>query len=177
MNLMRIALGFLLITQAMDLLMKSLYLPIILFAMIFTKTASADEQAEIEAGKLLDIMQMQKTMDAAIPIVVDAMLKVNPKIVPLKGVILDFMSKYMSYETLKPSYVELYTTMFTTTELIELTAFYSTPTGKKLISKQAYIFEQGSQLGKNNVQKHMPELEKMLQEEIVRIQLQQEQNV
>ena len=156
--------------------MKNLHLPLLLLALIFSNTTSADDQAKIEAGKLLDAMQMQKTLDAAFPIVIDAMLKVNPKIVPYKGVMLDFISKHMSYKALKPSYVELYSTQFTATELIELTTFYSTPTGKKLVEKQPYLIEQGSQLGVKSVQDHMPELEKMLSEEIARIKLQEDQN-
>lgn len=165
-----------LIIQLMDHSMKCLYLPLLLLALIFSNTASADEQAKIEAGKLLDAMQVQKTLDIAIPITLDGLIKQSPKLEPYKGVLLDFLTKHMSYEALKPAFITLYSSEFTAVELAELTAFYSTPTGKKLIDKQPFLYEQGSQIGAKRVQDNIPELEKMLSEEIARIKLQEDQN-
>ena len=156
--------------------MSYFHLPLIIIALIISNSASADEQAKIQAGKLLDAMQVQKTLDVAIPITLDGLLKQSPKLVPYKGVMLDFLTKHMSYEALKPALITLYSSEFTETELVELSTFYSTPTGKKFIHKQPSLFEQGSQIGAKRVQDNLPELEKMLSEEMARIKLQEEQN-
>jgi hypothetical protein len=120
-------------------------------------------------------MQMQKTLDTSIPIMLNAMLMQNSKLIPFKGVMLDFISKHMSYVALKPAYVELYSREFTADELVELTAFYSTETGKKYIQKQPSLFEQASQIGRKSVENNMAELEKVLSDEMVRIQLEEAQ--
>lgn len=151
--------------------MKYLHITALLITLIFCNNASAESNAQTEAEKLLDAMQLQKTLDAAIPIMLDTMLKHKPKIVPYKGVMLDFLSKYMSYAALKPAYIEIYANEFTAEELTEMTAFYSTQTGKKLIEKTPSIMTRTSHLGEKSFQDHMPEFEKMLGEEMTRIQL------
>ncbi|TWR29979.1 DUF2059 domain-containing protein [Mucilaginibacter pallidiroseus] len=75
-----------------------------------------------------------------------------------------FMAKYISWELLKDQMAVLYAKEFTEKELKDLTAFYNTPLGKKLNSKQPILLQKGAEMGQLAVQSHQSELEKMMQD-------------
>lgn len=102
--------------------------------------------------------------------VVDAMLSTQIGSVPeqyrekFKQVMKTFMGKYFTYEVLKPRILKMYTDEFTEAELIELTKFYSSPTGKKYASKITGLTEKGMNMGRQVVEENKPELQSMMQE-------------
>lgn len=117
------------------------------------------------AQDLLAAMQIDKTYDQTVEASVDMQIKQNPMIAPYKKVMLQFFSKYMSWESLKEDVAKIYTDEFTIKELKELTAFYETPTGKKAALRLPVLMNKGAQLGISRVQAHMGELQQMIQEE------------
>ena len=130
----------------------------------------ADDAAEAEAEKLLSVMNMEKVMDESITQMVDVQLQQQPTLAPFKSVMLKFFKKHMSWESLKFEMVYIYSKTFTAQELNELTAFYSTPTGKKAIEKMPTLMAQGAQVGAARIQENMSELQAMIKEESVRLQ-------
>ncbi len=149
--------------------MKHLWLAMLICAAIFSNSASADEAAQVEAGKMLDSLKMQPSLDKAIDVMLDAQLKQNPNIVPYKEVMLEFLGKYMSYEALRPDLIAMYSTEFTSSELVEIRKFYSTPAGQKYIERLPALISKSSELGGRSVQDHLPELEQMIEKEMDRI--------
>lgn len=149
--------------------MKHLALAILISSLFFGNSASADDAAKAEAGKLLDAINMDASLNQTINIMLDAELKQNPNIVPYKNVMLEFISKYMSYEALKPRLVELYSTEFSASELRQLRMFYSTPVGQKYIARLPTLISKGAELGGKSVQDHLPELEQMIENEMERL--------
>jgi len=81
-----------------------------------------------------------------------------------KQVMKAFMSKYFTYEVLKPRILKMYADEFTEAELNELTKFYSSPTGKKFASKMTGLLEKSMDMGRKVVEEHRPELESMMKE-------------
>ncbi len=123
-----------------------------------------------EAENLLDKMGMQDLLERSTEQMLDLQIQQNAALKPFKHVMLKFLKKHMSYESLKPDMVAIYADAFTESELKELNAFYSTPTGKKTIQKLPELMVKGSQLGALRVQQNMQELQQMIAAEAERLQ-------
>lgn len=100
--------------------------------------------------------------------VVNTMLKTQLGSVPeqhrekFMSVMKEFMGKYFNYETLKPSLAKIYADEFTEKELVELTKFYSSETGKKFATKTAMLMQKGVAIGQKAVEEHKDELTEMI---------------
>lgn len=132
--------------------------------------AFADSAAEEEAEKLLNAVGMDEVLSQSMAQMLDVQLQQNPALVPYKEVMLEFLGKYMSYESLKPDMIRIYSEAFTASELREINAFYATDVGRKTIEKMPVLMAQGSQIAVARVQENMGELQSMIQAESERIQ-------
>lgn len=130
----------------------------------------ADDTSKKEAEILLNTLGLDKALEQATAQMLDVQLKQNPTLVPYKQVMLRFFNKYMSYDSLKPEMVEIYSEAFTASELKEIVAFYKTPTGKKSIQKMPELMAKGGELGAQRVQDNIQELQEMIRIESERIQ-------
>lgn len=145
--------------------MKKLLVSITASLLIFTSPLSfADKAAEIEAEKLLGIMNMESFMEQSMNQMLELQFQQDPKMKPYKSVMIEFFKKYMSWESLKPEYVRIYVKEFTASELREMNAFYSTETGQKAIQKMPDLFAQGAKIGASRVQNNAAELRTMIKE-------------
>ncbi len=142
--------------------------------MALTGSASADAGARQEAEILLAGLNLDTALTQSIEEMLDLQLRQNPSLVPFKSVMLDFLRKYMSYESLKKEMVDIYAEAFTATELREINAFYQTPTGAKTIRLMPELMAKGGQLGAQKVQDNMEELQRMLTAEARRIKARQD---
>jgi hypothetical protein len=136
----------------------------------------ADKASEAEAAKLLDTMDMQTALENVIDAMLDAQIQQKPEMAPYKDVMHAFFSKYMSYSALKPQFVTTYATEFSASELSEARAFYSTPTGKKFLSKMPTLMSKGAEIGTQSIQDHIPELQEAIRNESKRLQALQQAN-
>jgi hypothetical protein len=144
--------------------------PVIVLALFLTgvtTTSSADETSHRAAAEeILTLTNTEKVMQAAMDTMLDAQLKANPTLEPVKDVMKRFLAKYLSFAAVKEDMITLYVTEFTEEELKELAAFYRTPTGKKAIEKLPVLFQKGAEIGTKRVQEHLPELQQMIQAEL-----------
>jgi hypothetical protein len=125
----------------------------------------ADEKSHRKAAEnLLKEMNMEKQLVASIDQMVDLQVKTNPQLAPFKEVMKKFLNKHMSMNSLKDDMITIYTGAFTEDELNEITKFYKTPTGKKMIEKLPDLMAKGMQLGVQRVQANQEELRQMLEE-------------
>ena len=150
--------------------MKFVSTALLALCLAFAGPAFADDVGKMEAEKLLAVLDLQATMDQAMVMELDSQLKANPALAPYKDIVLGFMRKYMSYESLKPELVELYAGEFTAAELKEARQFYSTTTGRKFIASMPRLMTRGASLGSTQLQQHMGELDQLIKEEALRIQ-------
>ena len=86
----------------------------------------------------------------------------NPALAPHQAQMKAFLSKYMSWASLKDDMAKLYMAEFSESELNELTKFYQTPVGKKTIQKMPALMAKGAEIGQKRVQEHLPELQAAL---------------
>ena len=118
------------------------------------------------AYKLLDVMNTRSQMDTMRNGMLDMQLKAAPQLLPYKDVFAKFFAKYLNYENIKKEFADIYLDNFTPAEIKELTAFYMTPLGKKVIAKTPDITMRGAQIGQAAVMKHIAELQAELQKAI-----------
>ncbi len=88
----------------------------------------------------------------------------NPMFASCRDTVKAFLEKYVSYNVMKKEMAELYLAEFTVAEINEITAFYSTPIGKKLARKQSVLAVAGTKLGERKVMEHQSELILMIQQ-------------
>jgi hypothetical protein len=143
---------------------------VLITALGVSSMSLADVASEKEAEKLLDMVGTQAVMEQSMSQMLDIQLQQNPALAPYKGVMMEFLNENMSYESLKPELIKMYSEEFTSSELREINAFYSTNVGKKSIEKMPKLMMQGGQLGATRVQENINDLQAMIQAESERIQ-------
>jgi hypothetical protein len=143
---------------------------VLITALGVSSMSLADAASEKEAEKLLNMVGTQEVMEQSMSQMLDIQLQQNPALAPYKGVMMEFLNENMSYESLKPELIKMYSEEFTSSELREINAFYSTDVGKKSIEKMPTLMMQGGQLGATRVQENINDLQAMIQAESERIQ-------
>lgn len=118
----------------------------------------------IEAEKLFNVMGIDKSIQSSMGVMLNMQIQQNPKLKKHKAVIFKFFHKHMSYQSLKPDLIELYTKAFTAQELRNLTVFYQTPTGRKALKVLPGLVQKGGQLGVKRMRENMGELVRMIKE-------------
>ena len=109
------------------------------------------------------VLDMEKTMSEGIDQMVDMQIKANPALESKRDGFKKFMTKHMSWSVLREDYLKIYMSEFTEAELKDMTAFYRTPTGKKVAAKQNAIMMKTSQLAQDRMTANMAELMQMMQ--------------
>ncbi len=136
---------------------------------ILPNSLFADEKSHRKAAEdLLLAMQVDEQLRSSIDQSITLQIKVNPQLAQVKDVFNRFFAKHMSWEALKDDVISMYTESFTEPELKEITAFYRTPTGKKLVEKMPVLTAKGMQLGVSRVQANQGELRQMIEEELAK---------
>ncbi|MBK6510509.1 MAG: DUF2059 domain-containing protein [Haliea sp.] len=136
--------------------------------------AAPDAEAMKQAEKLLSVIGMEQTLTQATVQMVDAQTQQNPALTPFKTVMLEFFTKYMSFESLQPEMVKAYAEGFTTEELIELNAFYASPLGKKAVTQMPAIMAQVAQMGTSRAQANIKDLQASIEAEAQRLKQEQD---
>ncbi len=156
--------------------MKNIKIIFLAVLLSYSFTSFANSEAEVEAAKLMKVMNMDKVMNDSMSNMVDIQIQQQPTLAPFKLVMMKFFQKHMSWESLEFEFIYIYSQAFTAKELKELTAFYETPTGKKTIEKMPQLMAQGAQIGAARVQENMAELQAMIKEESERLKHLSEQH-
>lgn len=137
--------------------------------------AAPDAEAMKQAEKLLGVIGMEQTLTQATAQMVDAQTQQNPALAPFKSAMLEFFSRYISFESLKPDMVKAYAEGFTTEELKELNAFYGSALGKKAVKLMPTIMAQVAQIGTARAQANIKDLQAMIEAEAQRLKQEQDQ--
>lgn len=143
---------------------------IFLTSLLLIQIATAEIDAEREAEKLLSTMGMEQAMVQSMEQMLNLQLQQNPSLAPYKKVMVEFFSKHMSWESLKPELIKMYAQAFSAAELREITDFYSTEVGSKSIKLIPTLVAQGAQIGVSRVQDNIDELQAMIEAEADRLE-------
>lgn len=133
---------------------RTLLLPIVtaLFIPLVALTASAQTPSKKEAlaGQLLNELNLQKTMDAAfdaMPKMMQQQMTASQKMTPEQQeafnkqmqTSMQTVKKELSWDTIKPIFIKIYSDNFDEGELQGLIDFYKTPVGQAWIQKQPQV--------------------------------------
>ncbi len=72
------------------------------------------------------------------------------------------LNKVVAWDLLKPEMVKLYVSNFSESELKELTAFYQTPTGSKMMKVMPKVYSESMQMTQGKLPSVVPVIEKLL---------------
>ena len=94
--------------QTNGIIMKISQIPLVLVFLFLPSLSSADAASEKEAEKLLNLIGMEEVFAQSISQMLDVELQHDPALAPYRSVMLEFFSKYMSYESMKPELLKIY---------------------------------------------------------------------
>ncbi|MBX2823159.1 MAG: DUF2059 domain-containing protein [Gammaproteobacteria bacterium] len=144
--------------------MKSVLLLAVLLGSQFPVWVSADEESAAQAEILLEVMNMESVLEQSIEQMLDLQIQQNPAIGQFREIMLSFLAKHMSYESMKPDMVKMYADSFTADELRDMIAFNQTATGQKALRLLPSLMQEGAALGATRVQENLGELQQMIEE-------------
>jgi hypothetical protein len=114
------------------------------------------------ASDLLDLMKDSQDLAAAASSMMDAQIQANPQMEPFRDILVQWLQKYVNWETMEHRMLDLYMQTFTEAELHDLVAFYRTPTGRKSLEKLPALMQEGMKIGQELAEQHRGELERMI---------------
>ena len=90
----------------------------------------------------------------------------NPDLSSFRDIITKWVKKHYTWENLSPAMIKVAMDTFTETELREMTAFYLTPTGRKLLEKNPVLMRKSGEITTIVFEKYKSDLDKMFEERI-----------
>ncbi len=145
-----------------------------LFVLLSASLAQAQTTAAIKPSQLKaaedlitasNIESQMSAMYANMVTVASSQIPEDQK-AKFKIIMLNFLSKYMSFADLKQEMARIYAEEFTEAELKEITRFYLTPVGKKTIEKLPALQQKSIAVAQQKLQAHLPELQQTIQAEL-----------
>ncbi|AOS96425.1 hypothetical protein AUP74_00959 [Microbulbifer aggregans] len=105
---------------------------------------------------------------------VENQLQQNPALIPYRRVYTEFLQEVVGHETLREEIAELYLDYYTVEEMRTLTAFYKSPTGKKMLQVTPELTGQLMQVVQFRIQENLPRLQELIRVEAERLAMKQE---
>lgn len=133
--------------------MKTLSMYVACF--IFACSASADS-FDTAVEKLFATMDMESVQNKQITNMVAVQCESNPVLQKIRPELTKFYMDNVGWNQLAPEIKKLYKKYFTEAEVVEITRFYQTPTGKKSLTQMPTLFAEGMKLGQSKVSEKMP---------------------
>ena len=118
------------------------------------------------ANRLLEVMNLKKVYENAVNTSTQRLVKANSSFKSIEDKIKAFYQKYIGWDSVKDDLAKLYSKYYTPQELEDITKFYQTPTGKKVLSTMGKLAYEGQMLTQKRLRPHLDELKKMLDEAI-----------
>jgi hypothetical protein len=92
-----------------------------------------------------------------------SMVLQEPDMAPYEKQVREWYRKVLAESNFEEEMVKIYMDTFSEQELLELTAFYKTPTGRKMIAATPEIMKRGVAIGRRQAEAHSAELSGMLE--------------
>ena len=148
------------------LLMKHVC-PVLLALFIFTSINIQAQKKDSHSAAALECLLAMKTnqaVDKSSATVLEGMIKADPDLAKYRDILWNYFDKYICWTNLKDDYVKAYAAAFTENELREMTAFFKTTTGQKLIDKLPEVYAKHSEINQKVIQDHIEELSALIQQ-------------
>ncbi|MGH9868726.1 MAG: DUF2059 domain-containing protein [Candidatus Polarisedimenticolia bacterium] len=135
----------------------------ILLACVLTPASAGKASSHDEAVlELFQVMGLERNAVAGAAAMIEAQVQANPDIEPYRDVMLEWAGRFLTWDAMAPDLTAVYKATFTEREVREMTAFYRTPTGKKVLETLPKLMQKGAEVGMNLARSHQKELETMV---------------
>ena len=122
------------------------------------------------ADSLLMASNMETMLAGMAERTVQSQLQAMPQLAPFADIFREFMFEQMDWKVLRPEFLALYVQTFSESELREVTAFYRTPLGQKLLAKSPELMARAMELSNRRVQAAMPRMLERIQARAAELQ-------
>ena len=120
----------------------------------------ADEASHRQAvEQLFELTAMQQKIDESVASVLALQIAQNPALKPHQDVVNEFLERHIGWGSLKDALSSMYMQEFTEQEVNDMNAFYSSPTGSKVIERLPVLLQMRNQLASQRLQENIGELE------------------
>jgi len=127
-------------------------------------TAMADELSHMrKAERLLSLINMPELVNETCMNVINVQALNDPNFRRYEDIYRTFLQEYVTWNRLKPQFVELYTQEFTEEDLDVMIAFYETPTGRKTVEKSPLMLIRVAEIAQNAISANADKLDEMIQ--------------
>ncbi|HEU0080071.1 MAG TPA: DUF2059 domain-containing protein [Longimicrobiaceae bacterium] len=110
------------------------------------------------AERLLEVSDAENALRKGMQRTMEMQAEQNPLLASMRDIMEEFYATHLGWDRMKPEMVRLYTGTFTEPELRELTAFYQTEIGRKMVERLPEIMARSAEMSQRILQEHMPEL-------------------
>ena len=147
----------------------------LLGTLLFSSTASASTDSHRQAAlEMLSISRVDKMiepmMENVMSMIQQQMAQVDipedkkPIIQKYNQKIVETLRQEMQWEKMKEDFVALYLNVYTEEEIRELTEFYSSPLGQKMLDKMPELMQASLQISQSMLQQTLPKIQQLSQE-------------
>jgi hypothetical protein len=157
--------------------MKSLLTIVLAAALALPALQAQDDKKPTPAERLLALTRLSETGDEASKVAFKPLIdQLKAQGVPAAGIkelevaAAAYLHQLMADDDLKKDIVALYNQNFTEDELVEMLAFYDTPTGRKALAHMPKIMSDAMVLGQKHSQKYAPAFQEKIKEIVERYQ-------
>ncbi len=137
-------------------------------------TAFCQDSHKAAAEEMLIVSKVDKVLDPVFDRVTQMMQsqfnKMNvpedkkPVLEKYNRKIVEMMKKELAWEKIKDDYIRIYTKVYSEKELKDITEFYKSPTGSKMVDRMPQLLQESMALSQKNLQKILPEIMKATSE-------------
>jgi hypothetical protein len=110
------------------------------------------------AERLLEVSDAENALRKGMQRTMEMQAAQNPVLASMRDIMDEFYATHLSWEKMKPEMVRVYTSTFSESELRELTAFYQTELGRKMVERMPEVMARSAEMSQRIMQEHMPEL-------------------
>jgi hypothetical protein len=107
-------------------------------------------------------MRLPATVSDTAAAMIESEVSRNPGLTPYKDIMLQWLTKYMTWDAMAPELTKLYLANYTEGELKELAAFYKSPVGQKTLTKMPELMQETAMIGARLGQPHSEELKQAM---------------
>ena len=147
----------------------------LLGTLLFSSTAIASTDSHRQATlEMLSISRVDKMiepmMENVMSMIQQQMAQVDipedkkPIIQKYNQKIIETLRQEMQWEKMKEDFVALYLNVYTEEEIRELTEFYASPLGQKMLDKMPELMQASLQISQSMLQQTLPKIQQLSQE-------------
>lgn len=130
---------------------------------VATKAKQSEDKSRIEAAKaLLEEMNLKHVYKSAVENSTQRLVRANAKFKSVENKVKAFYEKYIGWDSMKKDLAKLYAKYYTADELKDITEFYKTKTGKKVLATMGKLSYDGQMITQKKLQPHLDELKAIL---------------